>query len=85
MPGMRSLAGALVLNPEGGAMSALAPTGLSLDDDAQVLGNVFVDTLFNGESIGEAIRATKSLTEDEISTFMPRIYSVVGEPVVYAR
>ena len=85
MPGTRSLAGALVLNPAGGAMSALAPTGLSLDNEAQVLGNVFVDSLFNGDTIGDAVRNTKSLTANEISTFMPRIYSVVGEPVVYAR
>ena len=75
----------LVLNPAGGAMSALAPTGLSLDDDAQVLGNAFVDSLFNGSTIGNAIMSTKRQTQGEISDFMPRIYSVVGEPVVYAR
>ena len=85
MPGTRSLAGALVLNPAGGAISALAPTGLSLDRDAQVLGDAFVDILFNGDTIGDAIKGAKSLTQDEISAFMPRIYSIVGEPVVYAR
>ncbi|MFT5098291.1 MAG: hypothetical protein ACI9H8_001763 [Lysobacterales bacterium] len=85
MPGTRSLAGALVLNPAGGAMSALAPTGLSLDDDAQVLGDAFVDSLFNGDSIGDALRDSKSLTQGEVRAFMPRIYSVVGDPVVYAR
>jgi hypothetical protein len=85
MPGTRSLAGALVLNPVGGAMSALAPTGLSLDSDAQMLGNAYVDGLFDGDNIGEAIMDAKNLTQGEISAFMPRIYSVVGEPVVYSR
>ncbi len=30
LPGTRSLAGALVLNPGGGAIASVAPTGLSL-------------------------------------------------------
>jgi len=84
-PGTRSLAGALVLNPSGGAIVSLSPTGLSLDADAQILGNTFVDNLFRGYTIGNAVMNAKMQTQGYINEFMSRIYSVVGEPVVYAR
>ncbi len=84
-PGARSLAGALVLNPSGGAIVSLAPTGLSLDTDVQILGNAFVDGLFRGYTIGDAIKNAKTQTEGEINGFMQRVYSVVGEPLVNAR
>ncbi len=84
-PGTRSLAGALVLNPSGGAIVSLAPTGLSLDADAQVFGNAFVDELFRGYTIGDAIMNAKMQTQGDINGFMHRIYSIVGEPVIYAR
>ncbi|RUA00905.1 MAG: hypothetical protein DSY89_05765 [Deltaproteobacteria bacterium] len=84
-PGSRSLAGALVLNPSGGAIVSLAPTGLSLDTDVQVLDNAFVDALFHGYAIGDAIQHAKAQTQGEIGGFMQRIYSVVGEPLVNAR
>ncbi len=84
-PGTRSLAGALVLNPQGGAIAALAPTGNSYDEGAQRLGNAFVDRLFgHGDSIGEAIRAAKAETRGEMDAYMPRIYGVVGDPSVQA-
>lgn len=86
LPGVRSLAGALVLNPSGGAIASFAPTGLSLDADAQILGTAFVDSLFAGETtIGSAVRDAKERTAIHISTFMPPLYSVVGEPAIYAR
>lgn len=86
LPGTRSLSGALVLNPAGGAIAAVAPTGLSLDADAQLLGNALVDSLFNGSStVGQSLKAAKAATSGSISDFMPRMYSVVGEPGVYAR
>jgi fermentation-respiration switch protein FrsA (DUF1100 family) len=86
MPGSRSLAGALVLNPTGGAIASLAPTGLSLDQDAQRLAYAFVDSAFAGmNTVGDAARDAKVQTTGSISEFMPRIYSVVGEPAVFAR
>ncbi len=85
-PGHRSLAGALVLNASGGAVASLAPTGLSLDADAQQLGGAFVDSLYAGNNtLGDAVRQAKIQTRPFISGFMPEIYSVVGEPAVYAR
>lgn len=86
MPGTRSLAGALVLNPTGGAIASLAPTGLSLDLDAQKLAYAFVDSAFAGtNTIGDATRDAKVQTAGSVSEFMPRIYAVVGEPAVFAR
>ena len=84
MPGARSLADSLVLNPQGGAIAALAPTGLSLDEDAQRLGTAFVDSMFGGmNTIGDALLDAKVQTAGSISDFMPLVYSVVGEPAVY--
>jgi hypothetical protein len=85
LPGTRSLATALVLNPSGGAIAAMVPTGLSLDADAQHLGNAFVDSLFDGiSSIGEAQRDARLQISGTTSDFMQRIYSVTGDPAVYA-
>ena len=85
-PGTPSLAGALVLNPGGGAVAALAPTGLSLDEDAHRLGTAFVDSLFVGiNTIGDALLDAKAQTAGSISDFMPNVYSIVGEPAIFAR
>jgi hypothetical protein len=85
-PGTRSLAGALVINPVGGAIVSLAPTGLSLDADAQQLGVAFVNSLYTGmNTVGDALLEAETQTEGSISDFMPHIYAVVGEPAVYAR
>lgn len=85
-PGTRSLAGTLVLNPAGGAMASVAPTGASLDDPAQTLGNALVDSLFgSNNTVGRALKDAKTATSGSIAAFMPRMYIVVGEPGVYAR
>ncbi|BAO43698.1 C25 family cysteine peptidase [Thiolapillus brandeum] len=85
-PGMRSLASSLVLNPRGGAIASLAPTGLSLDADAQVLGNAFIEHLFiDGRDIGDAVRGAQQETAGKISYFMSRIYSVIGDPALKVR
>lgn len=88
LPGTRSLAGSIVLNPTGGAIASLAPTGLSLDSDAQKLGMTFVDTLFaegNTNTIGDALIEASLQNQGTISDFMPRIYEIVGDPSVFAR
>ena len=86
LPGMRSLAAALVINPDGGAIASFAPTGLSLDADAQILGNAYVDALYlEDASIGEAARQAKADTGESISAFMSPMYSVIGDPAVKAR
>ena len=86
LPGTRSLASALVLNPQGGAIASLAPSGLSLDAQAHVLGAAFIDQLYGaGNTIGDALAGAKLDTANEIDAFMAPIYSVIGDPAVYAR
>ena len=86
IPGTRSLSGSLVLNPDGGAIASLAPSGLSNDSEAHVLGLAFTDNLFgNLSSIGDAVRQAKVQTGDHLSPFMPRMYSVIGDPAVEIR
>jgi hypothetical protein len=81
MPGSASLGTAMVLNPSGGAIAAMAPSGLSLNTDAHRLGAAFVDRLYGeGLSLGEALRNAKADTEGEISDFMPALYSITGDP-----
>ncbi len=85
-PGYPSLATTLVMNPTGGAIASIAPSSLSLDSDAQILGTALVDNLFAVNStIGAALNDAKIQTQSELIDFMPRIYSVVGEPDIYAR
>ena len=75
-----------MINPVGGAIVSLAPTGLSLDADAQQLGVAFVNSLYTGmNTVGDALLEAETQTEGSISDFMPHIYAVVGEPAVYAR
>ncbi len=84
LPGTRSLASALVLNPQGGAMAAMVPTGLSLDADAQALGDAFITDLYNnGETIGNALLHAKQQNRGNIESFLPRIYSIIGVPDPY--
>ena len=90
IPGTTDLATALILNPTGGAIAAMAPTGLSLDLDAQILGDAYVGLLFGTQSgtqstIGEAVQQAKTQTTGETHAFMQRIYSVVGDTAVHAR
>jgi hypothetical protein len=86
-PGTRSLAAELVLNPTGGAIAAMAPTGLSLDADAQFIGYIYAGTLLGStkSTVGEALQRAKLLSAGEVNDFMTRIYSVVGDPAVTAR
>jgi hypothetical protein len=85
-PGMRSLAGALVLNPAGGAIASMVPPGLSYDADAQILGNAFVDSFYGGNNtIGDAVAAAKLQSQGAINGFMQRMYTVIGEPAIYGR
>jgi len=70
----------------GGSVAAFAPSGYSLDADAQTLGNTYVDRLFlDGDTIGHAVRAAKAETDGAIPAFMARSYSVIGEPAVRPR
>ena len=84
-PGFTSLATALVLNPTGGAVAAYSPTGFSLDAQAQMMNNEFLSSLYgDGNRIGQSVLDAK-VNPDGVQTFMRRMYSVIGDPAIYAR
>ena len=85
-PGTRSLAVTLVLNAQGGAIGALAPSGLSLDAQAHIMGEAFGERLYgDGASVGDALAEAKLDTAGAIDDFMAPIYSVIGDPMTAAR
>ncbi len=76
-----SVAGALTLNPNGGAIAALAPTGGSLDNDAQVIGSAFADYLIGGRlSVGKAAREAQMQSAGRVAPFMLGVYQILGDP-----
>jgi len=76
--------GELVRHGKGGAVAALAPTGLSLDSDAHVLNREFVRGLASdGRSLGEAWRESQARALGSVSPFMLEIYQVTGDPAVH--
>lgn len=86
VPAGRSLVDALVLNPEGGAIASVAPTGRSLDRDAHALSMGLVDHLFaRGGMVGHAVADAKRQTGSQMQDFMAPMYSVIGDPAVQAR
>jgi hypothetical protein len=84
VPGARSLGSELVVNRLGGVSSAIVPTGLSLDEDAQILVDAFTDALLGDERlpIGAAFRESQLVTNGVLRPFMGQMYHVLGEPVV---
>lgn len=85
-PATRSLAAALVLNPGGGAVTSVVPSGLSLDTPAQYLGEALTDGLYlDGLSVGAALQEARRTTTGSVQPFVSRMYNVVGDPAVVAR
>ncbi len=86
VPGLRALGAALVLNPGGGAIAAVAATGPSLDSEAVAAGRAWVRRYYSdGLPLGEAVRQTKGEVAGSVSAYLPRIYTVLGEPAVLAQ
>jgi len=84
LPGVRSLASTLVLNPQGGAIASLAASGLSFNSDAHVLAHAFIEHLYGGRTaVGEALAGAKQDTAGQIAVFMAPLYSIIGDPSVY--
>ncbi|MEP0774845.1 MAG: hypothetical protein HRF46_10860, partial [Acidobacteriota bacterium] len=85
-PGVRSLTGELVLNSQGGASAALAPSGLAVNTDAHTLGATFFEHVFlRGNSVGGALAAATAQTRGGISGFTAPVYSIIGDPAVGTR
>ena len=83
-PGTLSLADALVLQADGGAVAAFGPTALSLDIDAQKLNRHFIHALMgDGLGVGAAGRAALEAGRiDVLFPFMLDIYQTAGDPAV---
>lgn len=76
-----SVTGGLTLNPTGGALAALAPTGVSLDNEAQVIGSAFADYLIGGRlSVGQAAREAQFQSAGQVAPFMLGVYQILGDP-----
>ena len=95
-PNLTDLATTMVLNKDGGPVAAMSPTGASYDEAAQSIGYYFVNSLYGDNvSLGEAVRDAKIAYNNDPMLddpsliperrFMTRIYTVIGEPAVYAR
>lgn len=86
LPGTRSLAASLVLNPRGGAIAAVAPSGNSANADAHDLASAFFEHLIGGrQPVGTAMARAASDVGWRIGAYMVPMYSVTGEPTVSAR
>jgi len=85
-PGTRSVVSTLVLNPDGGAIAAFAPTGASLNSDAHLLGGAFIHHLFGRYStIGDAAAGAKQQMRVRTNESTALLYTVTGDPVVFPR
>jgi len=81
-----SVAGALTLNPNGGTAAALAPTGNSLNQDAQIIGAAFTDLLIGARmSVGQAAREAQLQSANAVAPFMLDVYQTLGDPATPAR
>jgi len=63
LPGYPSLAEDLVLHPEGGAAAVWAPAGLSYNPQRRILGEAFLQTVYQGgvAILGDAVLKALSL------------------------
>ncbi len=85
VPGVTPLASALVLDPDGGAIAAWAPTGLSFSSEANVLNQGFARALFDGsgQPLGQAVRsALRDYIRPGFQPFMLDIYNLLGDPAL---
>ena len=83
VPGFTSLAEALVLAPQRGAISVWSPSGLSINDAALALDQAFVAALFEHETLGEAILAAmRDYSNSDWSMSMLEVYNLIGDPAL---
>jgi hypothetical protein len=84
LPGYDSLGEALLLREDGGAIALLAPSGFSLNHEADAIGRGFVDALAgDGElRLGDAVRAglAAHLALHDRQLHVPFLYSLLGDP-----
>ncbi len=85
IPGFESLAEALVVAPEGGAIAVWAPTGLSLTGPASDLNQAFARALAVDDvvTLGDAVRsALADYAGDGSLPAILQTYGITGDPAV---
>jgi len=84
LPGFDTLGEALILQDDGGAIAVLAPSGLSMNEGAVLVGAEVVRALSHGHTLGDALRrGLRDYVEgggDE--AHLPFIYGILGDPAV---
>jgi hypothetical protein len=90
VPGITPLGSAMVQQSGGGAVAAWAPSGISDDGDAKVLGQRFYLELGNGQAhglrLGEMVaRALADYAATSSSTDLLYIYQLLGDPALQVK
>jgi hypothetical protein len=85
LSGFVSLGEVMTVEPNGGAAAVWAPSGLSRDTDARILGNAFFRAVFKrgAATLGEAVvQATREYAESRAELFLIDIYNLLGDPAI---
>ena len=85
VPGFVSLGGELVKSPVGGFSAVWAPTGLSVNHEANALGALFYANLAGtpGATLGDLARATlKSYAGSGNEPSLASVYTLLGDPAL---
>ncbi len=83
LPGYTSLAEALVLDPNRGAIAMWAPSGLSVNGAALQLDEAFVAALAVEDTLGEAIlSAMQQYGSTGVFPELLRLYNLMGDPAL---
>ena len=87
-PGQESIGEVLVLNPHVSAAAIWAPTGLSRNDGARLLGDEFYQAVFGAREriISDAIRASQArFVRDGGDPYLLDIYNLIGDSATVMR
>ncbi len=85
LAGFASLGEVLTVEPNGGAAAVWAPSGLSRDADARILGGAFFRAVYirGAATLGDAVvQATREYAESRGELFLIDIYNLLGDPAI---
>lgn len=85
IPGYDSMGEAFLLTTNGGAVAVFAPSGLSANDDAEILSRAFYDAVFtHGDAIlGDAVlKAFQTYADAGHDVSLLQVYNLLGDPAL---
>ena len=88
IPGFDAIGEHMVVKPDGGAVAAWVPTGLSLNDLARILDEGFFTAVFtdNHTVLGDAIMsAMTGYANEDYPAFTLDIFTYIGDPALNLR